>query len=113
MPEFADMIEPNRKIRRAKYSKERHLNDTESSKKEIMAFIMNDLAKDDTLAITEDTSLLEEGIIDSTGVMELVAFLEEKFDVKVEDDEIIPDNLSSVNRVLRYLNSKLIPSRKA
>jgi acyl carrier protein len=53
-----------------------------------------------------DTSFLESGIIDSTGVLELVAFLEEEFHVKVEDEDLIPANLDSVNAVTRFIESK-------
>lgn len=54
-----------------------------------------------------DTSFLESGIIDSTGVLELVAFLEEKFQVKVEDEDLIPANLDSVNAIIRFVESRL------
>lgn len=53
-----------------------------------------------------DTSFLESGIIDSTGVLELVAFLEEEFHVKVEDEDLIPANLDSVNAVTRFVERK-------
>jgi acyl carrier protein len=54
-----------------------------------------------------DASFLESGIIDSTGVLELVAFLEEKFQVKVEDEDLIPANLDSVNAITRFVEKKL------
>jgi acyl carrier protein len=53
-----------------------------------------------------DTSFLESGLIDSTGVLELVAFLEEKFGIKVEDEDLIPANLDSVNALTRYVEGK-------
>jgi len=53
-----------------------------------------------------DDSFLENGIIDSTGVLELVTFLEEEFNINVEDQDIIPENLDSLNNVLAYINSK-------
>jgi acyl carrier protein len=53
-----------------------------------------------------DTSFLESGLIDSTGVLELVAFLEEKFHIKVEDEDLIPANLDSVNALVRFVESK-------
>lgn len=53
-----------------------------------------------------DTSFLDSGIIDSTGVLELVAFLEERFQVKVEDEDLIPANLDSVNAVTRFVERK-------
>lgn len=56
--------------------------------------------------VAGDTSFLDSGIIDSTGVLELVAFLEEKFQVKVEDEDLIPANLDSVNAVTRFVERK-------
>ncbi len=53
-----------------------------------------------------DTSFLESGIIDSTGVLELVSFLEEQFKVKVDDEDLIPANLDSVHAIVRFVESK-------
>ena len=53
-----------------------------------------------------DTSFLESGLVDSTGVLELVQFLEETFQVKVEDEDLIPANLDSVNALTRFVESK-------
>jgi acyl carrier protein len=52
-------------------------------------------------------SLLGRGLIDSTGVLELVDFIEERFAIKVEDDEVIPDNLDSIRNVATYVAKKL------
>lgn len=60
--------------------------------------------------LSGDTSFLESGIIDSTGVLELVAFLEEKFQVKVEDEDLIPANLDSINAIVRYVGNKCAAS---
>ncbi|HGY56246.1 MAG TPA: acyl carrier protein [Caldithrix abyssi] len=60
--------------------------------------------KDD--GIGDDDSFLESGVIDSTGVLELVTFLEENFGIKVEDDEIVPENLDSINNLIRYIQQK-------
>ena len=54
-----------------------------------------------------DDSLLGRGLIDSTGVLELVAFLEEHYAITVEDEEVIPDNLDSVKNVATYVAKKL------
>ena len=56
--------------------------------------------------LKNDDSFMERGIVDSTGVLELVAFLEEQFQVKVEDEDLIPANLDSINNLLLYLNKK-------
>jgi len=57
--------------------------------------------------LTDNSSFLEEGIVDSTGILELVSFLEETYGIVVEDDELIPDNMDSVNRIDVYLAKKL------
>jgi acyl carrier protein len=56
--------------------------------------------------LSGDASFLESGIIDSTGVLELVSFLEEQFHVKVEDEDLIPANLDSINAITRFVESK-------
>ncbi len=56
--------------------------------------------------LTDTASLLELGIIDSTGVLELVGFLEEKYSIQVEDSELVPDNLDSIDNLLKYLENK-------
>jgi acyl carrier protein len=52
-------------------------------------------------------SFLERGIIDSMGVLELVGFLEESYGITVQDQELIPDNLDSIENVVRFLERKL------
>jgi len=54
----------------------------------------------------DDDSLLDSGIIDSTGVLELISFIEEEFDIEVKDEELIPDNLDSLNRLAAYIERK-------
>jgi acyl carrier protein len=73
----------------------------------IRAFIVENFlfGKDDGLE--DDTSFLEEGIIDSTGVLELVSFLEEEYGIAVEDEELIPENLDAINNVVEYLKRKI------
>jgi acyl carrier protein len=58
----------------------------------------------------DDDSFLERGIIDSTGVMELVAFLEEKYEIRLHDQDLIPDNLDSINGLARFVESRLQPN---
>ena len=57
-------------------------------------------------ALEDSASFLEEGIVDSTGVLELVMFVEEKFGVSVEDEEIVPENFDSVEGLVRYVQQK-------
>ena len=71
----------------------------------------NFLFRDDGDAITHDASLLDAGIIDSTGVLELVSFLETTFGIEVQDDEMLPENLDSIRSISNYVDRKL-ESRK-
>lgn len=57
--------------------------------------------------LAEDDSFLDRGIIDSTGVLELVAFLEQQFGLRLEDEEIVPDNLDSLCRLTEFVQRKL------
>ena len=64
------------------------------------------LYSDNGFEYSDDDSFLEEGILDSIGVLELVAFIEENFTVSVEDPEITPDNFGSVNKLAAYIRGK-------
>lgn len=54
-----------------------------------------------------DTSLVKAGIIDSTGVLELVTFLETRYGIEVKDEELIPENLDSISNLKKFLSRKL------
>ncbi len=69
----------------------------------------NLLFSDSGFDYPDDASFLEEGIVDSIGVLELVGFIEETFGVSVEDREIVPDNFDSVARLAEYLRRKIQP----
>ena len=71
----------------------------------------NFLFRDDGDAITHDASLLDAGIIDSTGVLELVCFLETTFGIEVRDDEMLPENLDSIRAIANYVSRKLDSSK--
>ena len=76
-------------------------------KAKIKEFIMNNfLMGADSKSIQDDTSFLEEGIIDSTGILELVEYIQETFEIKVEDEELVPENLDSLNNLEKFINSK-------
>lgn len=55
----------------------------------------------------DDDSLMEKGIVDSTGVLELLEFIEEKFQIVIEDEEVIPAKLDSLNNLTSFIESKL------
>lgn len=58
-------------------------------------------------AFKDSDSFMEHGIIDSTGILELLEFIEEQFKIKVEDDEVIPDNLDSLNKLASFVQRKI------
>ncbi len=57
-------------------------------------------------SLKDDASLLEEGIMDSTGVLDLVMFIEETFGIAVKDEELIPENLDSVDKLVAFVERK-------
>jgi acyl carrier protein len=67
----------------------------------------NFLFTDDVELLQDENSFIEEGIVDSTGILELVMFVEETFGVVVEDEEIVPANFDSVKRLARYVRLKV------
>ncbi len=77
------------------------------TKGEIRNFIIeNFFYGQDDQALTDDTSFLQNGIIDSTGVLELVSFLQEKYTIHIADDELIPENLDSLSKVELFIMKK-------
>jgi acyl carrier protein len=61
-------------------------------------------------SFTDDASLVEDGIIDSTGVLELIEYMEATFGIEVQEDETIPENLDSVSRASAFVCRKINPS---
>jgi len=74
----------------------------------IRQFIVENFLFGEDGNLKEETSFLEGGIIDSTGILELVSFLEEKFGISVADEELVPENLDSIGNVVAYLASKKV-----
>ncbi len=69
-------------------------------------FIVENFLFGDGEQLTNEISFLDSGIIDSTGILELITFLEETYNIKIEDDELIPENLDSLNNVAKFLGQK-------
>ena len=73
----------------------------------VQEFIKENFIFDGEDQLGDEDSLLEKGIIDSTGVLELVAFLEETYQFKIRDEELIPENLDSIKNISYYVRKKL------
>ena len=77
----------------------------------LRAFVVETfLYGDDTRPLAETDSLIETEVVDSTGVLELVSFVEERFGLAVADDEIVPENFDTLSRVRAYVDRKLTAS---
>ena len=72
----------------------------------VKAYVVENFLFGDDSRIGPKTEFLENGILDSTGVLELVGFLEEKFGIRVEDDELVPDNMNSLEKITLYISKK-------
>lgn len=69
-------------------------------------FVTGNFLVADPEGLADDTSLMEAGVVDSTGVLEIIAFLESTFGLTVEDEEIVPENLDSIDRIVAYVLRK-------
>lgn len=72
----------------------------------IRDFIVRQFYVPDATALSDDQSLLDSGIVDSTGVFDLIAFLETTFHIKVQDAEMVPENLDSIAHMTAYVARK-------
>jgi acyl carrier protein len=74
---------------------------------ELRSFLAeNFLLGEEFRGLPGSASLIEAGIIDSTGVLELVGFLEEAYDIEITDSELVPENLDSIDQVVRFVGAK-------
>lgn len=78
----------------------------EHMKEELRAFIVDNYLFGQSTQFGDQDSFTETGIIDSTGVLELVAFLEERYGIVVEDEDLLPDNLDSIDKLTGFLARK-------
>lgn len=82
---------------------------TESAIREsIRSCIQNLITSDSARTLQDDTDLLDMGLLDSLGILEIVAFLEEYFDIRIPDIDIIPDNFCSIEAMCTYLQKESV-----
>jgi acyl carrier protein len=74
---------------------------------QVRDFLINNFIFDQAVQLGPDESLMENSIVDSTGVLELIMWLETNFDITVEDGEVLPENLDSVRSLTGYVHRKL------
>ncbi len=73
----------------------------------LRTFVCENFLFGEDFALGDEDSFLEHGLIDSTGVLELVAFLEQHYQIAIDDEELVPENLDSIANLVRFLHSKL------
>lgn len=73
---------------------------------EIRDFVVTNFLYGKADGLSDHESLLEGGVIDSTGVLELVSFLQDRFTIQIDDDEIVPANLDSIDNLVHYISRK-------
>ncbi len=75
-------------------------------KTQVRQFVCQNFYVADPASFGDDTSFLDRGIVDSTAILEVVAFLEERFQIKVDDADFVPENLDSLDRIAAFVNRK-------
>jgi len=83
------------------------MEDMMDQSSKVRKFIIENFLFGEGDMLTDETSFLESGIIDSTGILELIFFLEETFGMKIEDEELIPENMDSLKKISRFIEHKL------
>ncbi len=73
----------------------------------VTKFIGKNFLFDEKKKVPEDESLLGSGVIDSTGILELIAFLEQHYNVKFEDHELVGENFDSINNIKSFISKKV------
>ena len=76
----------------------------------IREFVTSNFYVADPSELLDDTSLLDQAIIDSTGVLEVIAFLEEEYSISIADEEVIPENLETIARIAAFVTRKTMPT---
>jgi acyl carrier protein len=83
-----------------------HATPGEETREEVRAFVRRRFPLAVTAGVTDEDSLLDSGIIDSLGILDLVAFLEKTYGIRIGDEELNPTNFDSIESVVRFVASK-------
>ena len=76
-------------------------------REKIHSFIQSNFIFDENKILSDEDSLIGTGVIDSTGILELISFLEKEFSVRYDDNELIGENFESVSKIVSHLQRKL------
>jgi acyl carrier protein len=76
----------------------------------IKTFIRSELIYDDEKDFDENTNLIDRGIIDSMSLVRLISFIEENYEIQVQDEDIVPENFSSLNKISSFIAERRKPA---
>ena len=83
------------------------MSNTESIEQDVREFLRDNFPLSaDGVVLEREDSLIEVGVIDSTGVLELIGFIEERYEVAIADEEVLPENLDSIASITRFVGEK-------
>jgi acyl carrier protein len=68
--------------------------------------VENFIFDNDKVALKDEDSFIENGVIDSTGILELTSFVEETYNIVIRDEEMVPENLDSINALVTFIQAK-------
>ena len=88
------------------------MNESNNYLHEVRSFVVENFLFGDQSHLSEQTSFIESGVVDSTGILELIAFLEKTYAITIEDEEIVPENLDNCRNVARFLERKVNGNRQ-
>ena len=78
------------------------------TKQQLRDYIVENFLFGDTeTEFSDSDSFMEKGIIDSTGILEVITYIEENFNIKIEDEELIPENLDSISNIVNFIDRKV------
>jgi acyl carrier protein len=77
-----------------------------STQQRVKQFIVENFYVSDPSELADDTSLITGGYVDSTGMLEVIAFLESEFGIRITDKETVPENLETIGRIAAFVASK-------
>ena len=80
----------------------------DTHRRQVREFLLSNFYVAEANSLEIDTSLLDQGIIDSTGVLEVIGFIEETFGITVEDSELLPENLDSIEGIAQFIMRKKV-----
>lgn len=75
-------------------------------RKKLREFIKNNFLLGNDSNLIDDDSFMGKGIVDSTGILEVVSFVEENFNMKIPDEDLMPENLDSINNLVKYVTAR-------